>query len=140
MEIFSRKRKNPRLLFTATFFTRLKSKRWKLDQLSPVHWLSAVHCRPVALAVSWVSWPALGLARRLITLAESVCHSVSAFFKNRKQNKTNSSPQIFNQTFYFLLAFKAFAKEKTKVFFCRKFKVFEISEVTTFRYEFVGNV
>ena len=72
--------------------------------------------------------------------AESVCHSVSAFFQNK--NKTNFSSQIFNQTFYFLLAFKAFAKEKNEKVssFCRKFKVFKISEVIIFRYEFVGNV
>ena len=36
MKIFSRKRKNSKWsLFSLTFSTRLKSKRWKFDQLSP---------------------------------------------------------------------------------------------------------
>ena len=61
-------------------------------------------------------------------MAESVGHSVSAFFKNRKQNKTNSSPQIFNQTFYFLLAFKAFA-ESLKFSKYQKLQLFVMNSV-----------
>ena len=98
LKIFSRKRKNPRSLFTATFSTRLKSKRRKFDQLSPVHWLSAVHCRPGALAE--------GL----------VCHSVSAaelFFQNRKTKRILSF-KYWIKLLTFFLAFKLLQSQSFK--------------------------